>query len=339
MKVMLIITSIVITFIFSMSSFSSPTHFIDIDSNTRVEDLLIILGQKPKPHYIKTPDSKLAALGKDIVFKGNILSEMELINKRQSKHFSCTSCHNTQPEFEKLSQSSPEDRLDFAIENQIPFLPASTLYGVVNRTSWYNGDYEKKYGKLVTSARNNLEEAIQLCASECSQGRKLEESEMLAVLHYLWTIDLKINDLKLSNSDLEELNGNTISKGEKINHIKSKYIDHYEATFLTALNVDDRRFGEGGDPLKGSAIYDLSCLHCHKEKKHTMFSLDYSNQTFKYLEKGFFNFEKKSIYQITRFGTSPLPGYRAYMPLYTKEKLSDEQLNDLASFIKQKAQS
>ena len=41
----------------------------------------------------------------------------------------------------------------------IPFLQGTALYGAVNRTSFYNGDYEKKYGSLVSKARNDLREA------------------------------------------------------------------------------------------------------------------------------------------------------------------------------------
>ena len=92
---------------------------------------------------------------------------------KQSKHFVCTSCHNIQKEDPDLSIADPQARLEYARDMELPYLPGTTLYGAVNRTSFYNGDYEKKYGDLVKPARNNLREAIQLCAVECSQGRAL----------------------------------------------------------------------------------------------------------------------------------------------------------------------
>ena len=46
----------------------------------------------------------------------------------------------------------------------------TTFYGITNRETWYNDDYYKKYGDLVKPANENLVEAVQLCAMECSQG-------------------------------------------------------------------------------------------------------------------------------------------------------------------------
>ena len=39
------------------------------------------------------------------------------------------------------------------------------MYGTVNKVSWYNGDYFKKYGALVKPANQSLKEAIHLCAT------------------------------------------------------------------------------------------------------------------------------------------------------------------------------
>jgi mono/diheme cytochrome c family protein len=48
-------------------------------------------------------------------------------------------------------------------------------------------------------------------------------------------------------------------------------------------------------------------------------------------------YSDKSLYQIVRHGTYSKTGRKQYMPLYTEEKMSDEQLNDLVAYIKQLA--
>jgi mono/diheme cytochrome c family protein len=50
------------------------------------------------------------------------------------------------------------------------------------------------------------------------------------------------------------------------------------------------------------------------------------------------NYTDKSLYQIVRYGTYAKTGRKQYMPLYTKEKMSDEQLNDLVAYIKKTAE-
>ena len=44
-----------------------------------------------------------------------------------------------------------------------------------------------------------------------------------------------------------------------------------------------------------------------------------------------------SIYQVIRYGTPPKGGKEAYMPQYTAEKMSDQQMADLRAFIESEA--
>jgi len=55
--------------------------------------------------------------------------------------------------------------------------------------------------------------------------------------------------------------------------------------------------------------------------------------TFRFLEKHLFVYDRYSIYQVVRWGTSPLTGKKAYMPQYTAEKMSVQQLEDLRAYI------
>ena len=231
-----------------------------------VAKLLEVFGDTPLPHKPKmTLTGVSAERGKDIVTQG-----MSHIggkkSRRQSKYFTCVSCHNIQREDPDLMHPTPEARLKYVSEHQMPFLQGSPLYGVVNRRSFYNGDYVKKYGDLVNPTRHNLREAIQLCATECSQGRKLKEFELESILAYLWTIDLKLADLQLTEAEMVQLQhafdtGN--KRGEAIQILRSKYLDYSPATFVDP--PADRKTGDGikGDVSNGALIYKLSCQYCH----------------------------------------------------------------------------
>jgi hypothetical protein len=58
-----------------------------------------------------------------------------------------------------------------------------------------------------------------------------------------------------------------------------------------------------------------------------------AKNTFRNLKNNLDNYHERSIYQVSRYGTSPAAGKKAYMPQYTIEKMSVQQLEDLKSFI------
>ena len=222
----------------------------------------------------------------------------------------------------------------------MPFLQGSPLYGIVNRRSFYNGDYDKKYGDLVKPTRHNLREAIQLCAIECSQGRKLKDFEMESILAYLWTIDLKLGDLNISDEEMKMIQhayDTGEKRGDAIKILRSKYLDYSPATFLDP--PADRKTGDGlqGNPENGALIYELSCQYCHFDHKVSFLLLDNSKLTFQHLLQKAGTYDPHSIYQVIRYGTPPKGGKEAYMPQYTKEKMSDQQMADLRAYLEVKA--
>lgn len=306
-----------------------------------VVEVLEELGDDPLPHR---PDLSIAGAsveaGRRLVTEGIGSNKKGHSNGRQSKHFVCTSCHNIEREDPDLSQADPEARLAFVQEKGLPFLQGTALYGVINRSSFYNGDYDKKYGDLVVKARNNLREAIQLCATECAQGRSLEPWEMESVLAYLWTIDLKLGDLNLTDKDQDQIMRALRMKKpdeEAVALIRSHFLSASPATFRTP--PEDRKTGYAvqGDPAKGKLVYELSCLHCHAEKRYSFFELDDSKMSFQFLNNHFARYTRYSAYQVARYGTSPLNGKKAYMPHYPLEKMSDQQMEDLRAYVAQRA--
>jgi len=215
------------------------------------------------------------------------------------------------------------------------------MYGAVNRTSFYNGDYYKKYGGLVDKARNDIREAIQLCAVECAQGRSLKHWEIESVLAYLWTLEMKMEDLNLMDSDFQKIMAavdKDTNKEMAITLLKSNYLQGSPATFIPP--PENRKAGAAnltGKPENGKLIYDLSCKHCHEEERYSFFKLDDSQFSLNHLNKHFSKYNRYSTYQVSRWGTSPVAGKKAYMPQYTKERMSVQQLEDLRAYVKQEA--
>lgn len=314
----------------------------DWSESDKVAEVLQRLGETPPAHQ---PDFSIAGVS---VERGRALFHTGIAERpgggktsKQSRHFVCTSCHNTRREDPDLQVSDPQARLEYVRAQGLPFLPGTTLYGAVDRSQFYNGDYEKKYGELVVPARNDLREAIQLCALECSQGRALEPWEMESVLAYLWTIGLEMSDLKLSEAENDTIRRSLAGElpgavGAQL--IRSKYLAGSPATFVKP--PEDRRTGYPGitgDPQNGQWIYESSCLHCHAPGRYAFFELDNTDYSFKYLDRHMDRYSRYSLYQVARYGTTPLQGKRTYMPNYTREKMSNQQLEDLRAYIEQRA--
>jgi len=292
--------------------------------------------KKPKTHL----KGVSAAVGEDIVKHGISKRPGEKKSRRQSKHFVCTSCHNVEREDPNLAFPTPEARLNYTIEQGLPFLQGTTLYGAVNRDSYYNGDYEKKYGDLIKPARHDIRGAIQLCAVECAQGRKLKEWEVESVLAYLWTIDLKVKDVNLTDMDkdfLEYASKSTDNYEKGLLLLDGKYTKKSEATFLAPPS--DRKVGVGltGNPNNGKRIYESSCLHCHYQKRYSFLHLDQEKLSLAHLDKKADTYSRHSIYQVSRYGTFSKYGKKSYMPRYPEERMSEQQLADLRAYLRDSA--
>lgn len=310
--------------------------------DTPISELLAELGDHASDSHnpnLGIPNTSAEA-GESIVLNGYGIKANGKKGNRVSKHFECIACHNIVREDPDLLAADPEARLRYAAEHRIPFLQGTTFYGISNRTSFYNGDYEKKYGSLVDRARSNIREAIQVCATECSQGRRLKDWEVESILAYFQTIQIKLGDLDLTENEkgiVTKALSTRSGRDPAVALIKSKYLDHSPAHF--ADPPADRKKGNQleGDPANGKLIYDLSCMHCHANKRYSFFALDNQKMTFRFLAHHFPKYTKHSIYQVGRYGTSPLMLKRAYMPNYPIEKMSRQQMEDLRAYIETRA--
>lgn len=335
-KYSLAIIAFVVCSGFAASKFFQPKPY---DSNTPISSILLALGDEMPEHYVGTQNMDKLGLGKDIVQSGGPWMDGK-VQYRVSEYFVCTDCHNVLPESKFADDNDPDSRLRYSKEYNQPYLPGSTFYGIMNRTSWFNGDNEKKYGiELIGPARYSLKNAINLCSKECSVGRELTDEEMEGVLNYFSAIELKLKDLNLSDDELTQISKSGQTPEEKaanIKLIKSKYIQGYPATFVDEIPTKERQMGEKGDLENGKWIFENSCLHCHgpgKVTKKTVFGSGEDMKDFDWLVKYFKKSNGGSVYFITRHGTESKEKTPEYMPIYSKEKLSNSQIEDLAAYI------
>lgn len=315
---------------------STPSPFKNTDS---LADILVKLGDSPNlDKYPKIVDGVSAEIGEDLVKNGFAQKINGKKTKKQSKHFVCISCHNVVKEDPDLAFPDPQDRLEYTVEKGIPFLQGSPLYGAVNRESYYNGDYDKKYGALVDPARNDIREAIQLCATECAQGRALEDWEIESILAYMWTIDIKMGDLAMAGEEVDYvnavLNGVDDSRSDALELLYSKYQRYSPATFTKP--PDNRKEGYPGlvgKPDNGKLIYENSCMYCHEKQKYSYLHLDTNSMSLRHLKRHIGGYTRHSIYQVIRWGVPVKSGKRSYMPQYTQEKMSDQMVEDLRAYL------
>ncbi|MGM0579682.1 MAG: c-type cytochrome [Bacteroidota bacterium] len=306
----------------------------EINPQQNLADVLKSLGQDYPGHYIEDADSLDIKRGYDLIHKGKAKPPDGFASKAISKFYTCTSCHNVEREDPDLNLVDQDARLEYAMENELPYLQGSTFWGIVNRESWYNDDYVLKYGNLVDKAKGSLKESIHLCATVCSQGRELEDWEMNSILAYLWTLQMKVEDLDLENKEIDHINELAESnKDSAIAFIKSHYLTKSPATFADLPESKEKGYPSEGRPQYGKAIYELGCQHCHHAYGESDLVLDNSILTFKWLKKHIPENSKKSIYEIIRNGSYSEMGHKEYMPNYTLEKMSHQQVEDLRAYI------
>lgn len=306
---------------------------------TPVSLVLKALGGWTRNERPELYDDKMAKMGKEIIEQGWTIGPDGKRSRKQSRHFRCTSCHNMAQEDPDLSKSDPEVRLDYILDNGLPLLQGTTMYGTMNKNSWYNGDYYKKYGDLVRPANESIDEAIQLCAQVCSQGRKLEAWEMEAVKMYFWTLELRLGDLNLTEEEwkiLKSQQGKGADKG-MADGLQKKYLQASLATFVYEPEDKAKGFSEyQGDAARGKLIYSKACLACHNQQGPSNYlKLDHSNLSLSKFRRNIDKDNRFSIYEIVRHGTTPFAGHKAYMPHYPAERMSNAQVEDLRAYLEQ----
>lgn len=315
----------------------------DWNASTGLSEIYAFIGAEYNQHGLEPRglDSTQVERGQQIVLEGRAqTSPGGGRGKWVSKYYNCNSCHNMVFEEPHALNTDPEARLAYARKNDMPFLQGTMLYGAVSRLRWYNGDYKKKYGEMVKEARHDLRASIQLCATQCAQGRALKEWEMDAVVAYLWTRELNLGNLGIEGQQLSKLQQAAVSpegRDSLKRWLEAQYVTASPATFADAPPDKAMGYSFEGRPEQGRAIYELGCRHCHRAGQVSGYILDYSRLTFRKLLRDMTEDDQESFYQSIRYGTSPVPGHRPYMPNYTLERMSHQQVEDLRAYVEQQA--
>ena len=314
-------------------------------SDTPVAELLFFLGEKRPSHFLADSDPDRVQSGERLVRQGQLRDPNGGATPRISHYFQCADCHNTVREDANLARiSDPTAKLNFAVANGIPLLQASTFAGIVNRESWYNDDYAKKYrfSLPVRAARSNLRKAIEHCCMQCSQGRKPEKWEVEALLAYFWSLQWKVSDLGITGEDLATWKRKAVSGKDRkalVSEIKGRYALKSPATFGKVPEDAGAGYSlvRDPDPEIGKQVFTASCLHCHDPAEGAADTYFRDNEkTRSLLSRKFKNNSKKSVYGMIRLGTHPDNEQRLYMPNFTKERLSDFQVESLKAYLLQK---
>ena len=306
----------------------------EIDPDTNVVDVLMDLGEPRPPHLIDWPDyPAYVEKGRELFYQGRTTDFDGNLTPIQSRYFRCIDCHATTREDPDLAVSSAEDRAEFAAGRGMPFLPGTTLFGTVNKSSWYNGYYAEHYGELVREARHDLMKAIQVCSTACSSGRRLQRWEQEAVMAFLWSRQYKLRDLNLNKQERDQVADALAGAGsapEAVQLVRSKYRDHSPATFSAPPADLQSGYPLTGDPNRGRFIYTESCLYCHGSRAGAPMrdTLDTDWSSYSYLMDEITG--PYSFYLMIRHGTQ---SNGAYMPLYPMERMTDQQVEDLRAFI------
>lgn len=331
---------LVLVFVFAFLGFrnSEPPPTPVIDGETPLIQVLALVGGKMPDHYIENIDPAQVKRGEGIVKNGRTTAPDGTRSKIQSKHYKCIACHNLEREDPDIAQPNPESRLAYAAEKNLPFLQGTTFWGIANRKTWYNDDYVKKYGSAVEVCRNDIRESIQLCSIGCSQGRHLEEWEIDAVLSYFWSLQLTLGDIGLSEEQMGQLPGaikDPSKHSATRNYLNSRYMRKSPAHFGEVPKDKSAGFeGLTGDATRGENLYTQSCLTCHGPNSDSRYlTLDKSNYSKSFFRRKMTNNNRYSLYEIVRHGTHSVEGHKAYMPYYTKERMSDQQIEDLRAYF------
>lgn len=316
-----------------------------ITDETPLWDVLMQLG-KIKPSTLDRSKQSSPEKGKQLLETGTTVDFEGRQAPKLSNKFVCTTCHTIEREHFSAVTIDPQQRLLYSDSMHLPFLPGAPLYGVVNRILFFNDDFQTKYkgdvGALFRKAHvGGLREAIQTCNQTFAQGRVLKDWEVESILAYFWTMELRIGDLKLEPLDLAKIQlalETDKDNARAVNLLRRYYNELYPSHLTPPMDPEKRRKTSPvlNSFTNGWRVYRWSCLHCHQNRRYSKFKLDVTEKSFVTLKKHFDDGSRQSMYDVIRFHEGS-KGNHTGMPLYTSERMSDQQIQDLRFFIIQMA--
>lgn len=265
-----------------------------------------------------------------------------------SDFYRCVDCHNNRREDVNLTVQDPEVRATM-IENAprpagadpTPLFLATgtTLWGAVNRESFYNDSYQAYHGLEVVGERpmdpTSLEDATQVCCQYCSVGRFAEPWEIVSLLTYFWDLEVKLADLELPKEIEAAAQARLRAPGTADAQEVQRMRDFLQRLYLrragdtyTAVPTEIGKESIGpypdkveyqGDPTVGKRLYALACDRCH--------GADKPNET----EGPDLVRDLKRFHTILSKGTEQ--DDQPYMPMFTSQRLSRQQIVDIQAYL------
>ena len=162
---------------------------------------------------------------------------------------------------------------------------------------------------------------------------------MDAVLAYLWSISYKLENIALTPDEMDLLNQIRDEPDKHVatvQELKRRYRQGSPATFKYPPEDLEKGYPDTkpGDPMAGRQVYDQSCLHCHgRNGPSNYLKLDHQDMSLNWLRRNFTKHGYHNIYRLIRKGTYADKGHRAYMPNYTAERMSNQQIEDLRAYV------
>ncbi len=305
--------------------------------------------------------------GQELYFTGTVKTPptRPAPSKPLSKVFKCVVCHAHQREDPDLAASDPEARLTWIEDTgaEISMLQGATLWGIVNRTSFYADDFTKYHDLCVpkgddppwlpcgpilgwcrfgcrTMDPTRLVDATQVCSSYCNVGRYLELWELYSFLAFYWDREITLVDLGLPPEQAARVEDVLTSPApdpretqEMRDLVASKYLRTAPFTHRgkPAVQTD----GPGGAPVAtyedGSAFTGDAAQGKRVWSRSCAHCHDRKERPFN-AEKA-----KKFTEDLDKFHGMIADGTRsrrkAYMPNFALERLSRQQSADILAYL------
>lgn len=283
-----------------------------------------------------------------------------------SKFFTCVRCHNYDREDPVLPVQDPEARFDWIERTggKIFMLQGATLWGAVNRKTYYAGEYAKYHDLCVPKGRelsswlpcgpifgfclpgcrtmvpDSLVDATQVCSNYCSVGRYLEPWELYALLAYFWDREITLADLDLTpQAQAEVLAALTVSAADplEVRRLRGLLAGAYSDTAgNTPVGVPKLT----GDTAPGRPVVvypDGSRFTGDFRRGAKLWKLSCAHchepgeRPLTRKKAGEFSGNVDGFYAMIAKGTRHR--FRRYMPNFTRERLSRGQSADILAFL------
>jgi mono/diheme cytochrome c family protein len=305
--------------------------------------------------------------GQELYFTGTVKTPPigPAPSKPLSKVFTCVVCHANQREDPDLALSDPEARLTWIEKTgaKISMLQGATLWGIVNRTSFYADDFTKYHNLCVpkgddlpwmpcgpilgwcnfgcrTMEPTSLIDATQVCSSYCSVGRYLEQWELYSFLAYYWDREITLADLDLppdrATRVKEVLTSPAPDPGEAQEMrdlLAAKYLRNAPFTYRGKPTV--RTDGPGGAPI---ATYEDGFMFTGDAaqgqrvwKRSCAHCHDRKERPFNAEKAKHLTEDLDKFHGMLADGTRS--SRKAYMPNFALERLSRQQSADILAYL------